>query len=380
MKTLLIVDDEVSFLRSLSDGLKVHQDQFRVLLARNGREASRVLETERVDLILTDLKMPEMDGFELILHVNRLYPTVPMMVMTAFGTPLIEKQLRERGVWAYLEKPLDLDQLAGELLRILAVGREPLPEPISLISFLPLVAMEKLSCRLTVKSRGRQGSFDFFKGRLIDAESPGARGEEAVIAMLMWPRPLLELSPGGNGEPHVRASLDDLLLDALSRMDLKELEKEEEELAPAPDEPPNSGPAASAGPPPSPAPPDGILQGAMRRLEETLGGSLRASEITGSGEGAPLIACGAANGLSDFCRQTVGQFAQALEQGAARRFGRYVLIDLQDGAALLVLRQEPLVWGMAIDQAASRLGLLLNVVIPQAVTALADFSQRSATS
>ena len=378
MKTLLIVDDEVSFLRSLSDGLKVHQDQFRVLLARNGREAARVLEAERVDLILTDLKMPEMDGFELILHVNRLHPTVPVMVMTAFGTPLIEKQLRERGVRAYLEKPLDLDQVAGELLRILAVGREPLPEPISLISFLPLVAMEKLSCRLTVKSRGRQGSFDFFKGRLIDAESPGARGEEAVIAMLMWPRPLLELSPGGKSEPHVRASLDDLLLDALSRMDLKELEKEDAEPDPAPEECPDSGPATSSEP--SPPPSEGILEGAMRRLEETLGGSLRASEISGPGEGASLVARGSAQGLSDFCRQTVGQFAQALEQGAARRFGRYVLIDLPDGAALLVLRQESLVWGMVIDQAASRLGLLLNVVIPQAVATMADFTQRSATS
>ena len=116
MKRVLIVDDEKSFLLSLKDGLSVHSDKFQVVTAENGREAVSVLQAMPVDLLVTDLKLPEMDGFELLAWVSREQKNLPVIVMTAFGTAAIEARLAKIGTLQYLEKPLDLNMLQESIL------------------------------------------------------------------------------------------------------------------------------------------------------------------------------------------------------------------------------------------------------------------------
>ncbi|HDH98197.1 MAG TPA: response regulator, partial [Deltaproteobacteria bacterium] len=70
MKNVLIVDDEKVFLLSLSDGLKSYSDEFNVLIAFNGKEAVKILNSSKIDLVVTDLKMPEMDGFQLLAYLT----------------------------------------------------------------------------------------------------------------------------------------------------------------------------------------------------------------------------------------------------------------------------------------------------------------------
>lgn len=121
MKNVLIVDDETTFQLTLCDGLKVYDKDFRVLNAENGKKAKEVLDTLPVDLVVTDLKMAEMDGLELLAYMRKNNPYIPVIVMTAFGNPEMERWLRSLGIFAYLEKPFEFLDLKNMIFCGLAL-------------------------------------------------------------------------------------------------------------------------------------------------------------------------------------------------------------------------------------------------------------------
>lgn len=124
LKYVLIVEDEKTFQLTLLDGLRKYEQNLRVLTAENGRIAKEILETLPIDLIVTDLKMPEMDGIELLAYIRKNHPYVPVIVMTAFGNPELEKWLESIGVFAYLEKPIDFMELTNKIFDALTLKNE----------------------------------------------------------------------------------------------------------------------------------------------------------------------------------------------------------------------------------------------------------------
>lgn len=109
METILIVDDEKNYPPILSAVLE--DAGFETLTAYSGREALEILEDSDVDLVLTDMKMPGMDGIELLERIKQKDPEIPVIVMTAHGT--IEKAVEamQKGAYSYLLKPFDNEQL-----------------------------------------------------------------------------------------------------------------------------------------------------------------------------------------------------------------------------------------------------------------------------
>ncbi len=117
MKNILIVDDQIAFLESLKDGLKPHADHFAVLTAATVPDAIRVLRKRSIDLVVTDLMMPDINGFELLAFLKEHDLKVEIIVMTAFATRQIERRLAEFGLAAYLEKPIDFRELVETILQ-----------------------------------------------------------------------------------------------------------------------------------------------------------------------------------------------------------------------------------------------------------------------
>ncbi len=107
IKEILIVDDEENFLEVTADCLGVLKNYFNIRISINGKEAVEILKSSHIDFVITDLGMPEMDGFELVAYMNRNYPWIPVIFMTCYGTPKIEEIMRNMGVFGYMEKPLD---------------------------------------------------------------------------------------------------------------------------------------------------------------------------------------------------------------------------------------------------------------------------------
>ena len=122
VREVLIVDDEEPLLLTIAEGLSIYKKFFNLLTATNGADAVKVLKSSPViDLVLTDLSMPKMDGFELLAYMNRNYPKIPVILMTAFGTPKIEEIVSSMGIFRYLEKPLDINIIADNIFAALSI-------------------------------------------------------------------------------------------------------------------------------------------------------------------------------------------------------------------------------------------------------------------
>jgi CheY-like chemotaxis protein/predicted regulator of Ras-like GTPase activity (Roadblock/LC7/MglB family) len=220
---VLIVDDEPELLLSIRSGFE-RDNRFQLNTAHNGQEAFDILSQKPMDLVVTDLRMPVMDGVELLAAMTESFPKMTTIVMTAFGTPIIEQQLKKAGTLEVLEKPLDIEALEQAIHRALDLqqGQQDGLAGISLASFLQLVAMEQKTAALKVaQHNGGTGYLFFAEGKLIDAAYDKLMGEEAVFEMLTWENVRLnmkKLSPP-LPDPTIQAELMSLLLEAAHRKD-----------------------------------------------------------------------------------------------------------------------------------------------------------------
>lgn len=125
---ILVVDDDLGVCQSLRDLLQ--QEGCDVLVATGGREALTKLETERVDLVLSDVVMPDLDGHELFLQVRERHPETPVVLMTAFhfDKDHIIKRSKLAGLEDVLyKKPIDPPKLRELIKRHATRGGAPVP-------------------------------------------------------------------------------------------------------------------------------------------------------------------------------------------------------------------------------------------------------------
>lgn len=224
IKTVLIADDEKLFLSSLKEGLLVFSDEFSVITAANGRKALEKLNEHDVDLVVTDLKMPEMDGFQLLAQMVKDFPHIPVIVMTAFGTPDIEKNIQELEVFDYLEKPIDLQLLADKIRNGINKHSDGHLKGIMLFSFLQLLQVEKKTCVLKVLAQEKKGLLYFSKGELIDAAFGKMVGEEAAAEIVCWEDAEIEIVKVSKKLNHrIDRPLQNILMDAAQKKDEAEM-------------------------------------------------------------------------------------------------------------------------------------------------------------
>lgn len=124
MKKILIVDDERMFLKSLSESLMSLFEDVNVLTAENGEDAIKIMNSEPINFLLTDLQMPVMNGFELLSYVKRLHPGMPVIVMTAYVNNEILRELDYLGCLDVMEKPIELSELVKKIRDCLYANRK----------------------------------------------------------------------------------------------------------------------------------------------------------------------------------------------------------------------------------------------------------------
>ena len=110
---LLLVDDEQEFVETLAERLKMRDLDSSI--ARNGEEALSAVEQEEPDVIVLDLKMPGIDGIEVLRRVKEAYPNVEVVILTGHGSKKDEEAARRLGAFDYVKKPADLDTLVSRI-------------------------------------------------------------------------------------------------------------------------------------------------------------------------------------------------------------------------------------------------------------------------
>ncbi|OQY07285.1 MAG: hypothetical protein B6I22_03330 [Desulfobacteraceae bacterium 4572_123] len=223
LNNVLIVDDESSLLFSIEAGFAAFQNKIKIFTAEHGKAAVQILESKAIDLVVTDIKMPQMDGFELLAHMSSRFPEIPVVVMSAYATPDIEAQFKAMGTLRILEKPVDFNELVHTVQEGLSYSaQQGSISGISVDSFLQLVEMEEKTCLLEVRNQeGQKGLFSFYQGRLYDAVCGDLRGQAAAVEIAMWDNVRLNLKnlAGKKIKQRITTGLMSILMEASRRKD-----------------------------------------------------------------------------------------------------------------------------------------------------------------
>ncbi|MFQ5706305.1 MAG: sigma-54-dependent transcriptional regulator [bacterium] len=208
MAKILIVEDDRNTLSGLVDILS--QEGYEVVGAENAKKALRVLDKDAFDILLTDLKMPDMNGMELYERSLPMAADMKTIVMTAYSSVKDAVEAMKRGVYEYLTKPLDLDELfviiekaIGEQ-RLLAENKELKKQVQSTYSFENIIGKSAVMQHIfstivkvaktqsTVLIRGESGTGKELVARAIHYNSPRRQKPLIEISCAAFPETLLE--------------------------------------------------------------------------------------------------------------------------------------------------------------------------------------------
>jgi CheY-like chemotaxis protein len=117
---ILLVDDDSAFLRSFSELLGIYLNNVTILTADSAKKAAEMLKAAVIDLVVTDLRMPGMDGLELVRHMRKHHKRTNVIVMSAADVEKVAQELKELGISNYLEKPFEVPASVAAIKKGLA--------------------------------------------------------------------------------------------------------------------------------------------------------------------------------------------------------------------------------------------------------------------
>ena len=229
---VLIVEDDASLREALFDTLNSNAQP--VLTADSGPAALDILDREPVGLVVSDLQMEPMDGVTLLGKIREHYPTMPAVLMTAYGTIETAVDVMRNGAADYLVKPFEADELKSivdKYIKAPAQGRQPVAADAATVELLH-VARRVAKTEVTVTINGPSGCGKEVIARYIHDQSP--RGEQPFVAIncAAIPESMLEAvlfgyekgaftgATSAHAGKFEQAMKGSLLLDEISEMDL----------------------------------------------------------------------------------------------------------------------------------------------------------------
>jgi len=214
MKKVLIAEDSRTLTTALQLSLETYRDSFETLFVENGLEAMKILQTESIDLVVTDINMPVMDGLVLLAFMLETCPRTPCIIMSGFADANLKEELKDN-ILHFIDKPVIPDQLARTILKTLKTP--PGKEGIKKATFADLVGLimkGRKTCVFQLKSEtGAQGLFYFQDGELYNAVCGKIQGDDAFEKIIRWGEADIRFmkAPRSRGHKMIKTEMKDLL-------------------------------------------------------------------------------------------------------------------------------------------------------------------------
>ncbi len=186
MDRVLIADDDVQLLTILTESLEKYKGRFEIVTAKNGLEAIMALQKQTFSTLVTEIRMPKVNGLVLLGYLSKNFPDLPCIIITDSGSDRLRRQLKKETV-QFIEKPFRIPQLAEAILALLDRKKRfgGKLNGVRVSAFMKFIESERLTCVCEVSSaKHGKGYLLFNSGNIYNAMHGPLKGESAVLKML----------------------------------------------------------------------------------------------------------------------------------------------------------------------------------------------------
>jgi predicted regulator of Ras-like GTPase activity (Roadblock/LC7/MglB family)/DNA-binding response OmpR family regulator len=221
-KRVLVVDDEQDMLWMLQRNLNKGMPDVEVLTASSGEEALALLSDTPVELVITDINMPGMNGLDLLIEINNRYPETGVIIMTAYPSIAYEREAMMSGSLRFVEKPFDIKDMRAIVKTVLkeSDGFQGTVSGIDLLDIIQFNGLSRATSALKVTTSDDEGMIFFREGEVVHAMCDQLTGEDAFFKIIGLTDGTIQNIRGVEAPiVSIKKSLDSLLLETAVRGD-----------------------------------------------------------------------------------------------------------------------------------------------------------------
>jgi CheY-like chemotaxis protein len=174
----------------LAKSLAHDRETYEVTTVNDGETALSVIDQQPFDVVVLDIRLPGMNGLDVLMNIKEHKPSTKVIIMTAYGSIDIREKAKARGSLYYIEKPFEIEQMRNLILKALkedsARGFNGSMTGLQLPDLIQMNCLSQITTALFVKKDNREGCIYFEDGQMTHAEVGAIEGEEALFTILSW--------------------------------------------------------------------------------------------------------------------------------------------------------------------------------------------------
>ena len=189
-KLILVVDDDKNLLGIITKYLKEVFSGGQIFGAISGEDAVDIIKKHEIDLLITDIFMPGLSGFDLLLEAKKRLPLIKVVMMTGYSTPELHREAFQKGSVGYIEKPFENEELLKLVVSAFDQSRRGFTgdmEGLQIADIIQLNCIARLKNVVRINTGKDQGSIYFENGDVVHAATDKFEGEDALMAILNFP-------------------------------------------------------------------------------------------------------------------------------------------------------------------------------------------------
>lgn len=336
MKNILVLDDDpvtLEIVKTELDDLK----EYKVLLASNGVEGLEILNSTKIDIIITDILMPEFDGVQLISYLKENHIDIPVLVITSVKDTDLIDQIINLGITNIFKKPIDFTDMKKKI-DISVKAYSTFEKTLDLLPLCKLFAIEKRSSEISVIKENSSGSLCIEKGKIVFAEFESLKGSKSVEKMFS----LKDIKVNLKGKcQRIETNVSDTDWKSISEKFFKPAEEKLPELDIS------------------------KINKAVEKLKRDLGSGLLATSIWNT---INLNAVAEFNydqkSFTGF-NSVEAHLNIALKRSGFPELDEYYILNMKNNRLVLVILLENYHWGLMVKKSKGIMGVLMSIVLPE---------------
>ena len=182
------MDDEETLTWSMAKSLSKDKDKYEVIIANNGKEALTLLKSNKIDLVISDIRMPDINGLDLLVKIKKDYPDTKVIIMTAYGSSDVQKEANRRGSLYYVEKPFEISDIRKIIIDLIGKkkGFQGKVFGLQLTDIIQMNCLSRVTTAMTFTKDSEKGVIYLNEGEIVHAECGEEQGTDAFYKIMSW--------------------------------------------------------------------------------------------------------------------------------------------------------------------------------------------------